>query len=673
VPNTASLVADRPPLRGEPAPSPERSWGALVAMAVAAAGAIVFFTLSFGTRHFRVPWGDDTFFYVNALRLAGRFGLANEHLRARPAFPLLGATFSSVSGAGAWATTVALPFAMAASLGLACAAIGRRWGVRGWAVGAFAFLASVCAVSTRLAAGKSENLMLLWMLAAALAAAVWVRGLPRWVVGVPAALMLVGGLTEWPFLAAFVAVCAAAGIVDRLARRFASAAVPDDDRTSPDAAPGPAIALLVERGPGPTLGQLLLAALLALGATAVVVFLVNGTGPGDAVQQLPPTFRYALRLRGELRLIAPLATGAAFLAGWWTARRWSDPGLEPTRTLLTVWAVLTVGVVAFGLTGVRLPTYRALTFALPFTLGLAAAPFFDPAQWWPASLGRRVRGALRAAIRAGLVALVLIPSIAMWYRLLGPQTNPDDLGQIATAVAYAEAHPGDGPVVLVVNTRDVVRVDFYGRLVTALSPAGRTTRVLVYLGRAAAALRSEPTRFVDEGLDEFSVRRFEEVRPALEAGAPILVSLGLAPFDFRQAEAIGAPILGDDLAVLRGPAPPPVDIRKGIFIPLPPWWVMAGQAALFLALLALCGAGWSMALSPASIPRVARVALAPSFGGAILVVVALSVERGGGRPNGGGATVTLSVALAASLALVLWSLFAARRRGAALPSPDPPA
>jgi hypothetical protein len=409
---------------------------------------------------------------------------------------------------------------------------------------------------------------------------------------------------------------------------------------------------------------------LALGATTIVVFLVNGTGPGDAVQQLPPTFRYALRLRGELRLIAPLATGAAFLAGWWTARRWSDPGLEPTRTLFTVWAVLTVGVVAFGLTGIRLPTYRALTFALPFTLGLAAAPFFDPAEWWPASLGRRVRGALRTAIRVGLVALVLLPSIAMWYRLLGPQTNPDDLGQIATAVAYAEALPDDEPVVLVVNTRDVVRVDFYGRLVTALSPAGRTSRVLVYLGRAAAALRGEPTRFVDPALDEFSVSRFQEVRPALDAGAPVLVSLGLAPFDFRQAEAIGAPILGDDLAVLRGPAPPPVEIRKGIFIPLPPWWVMAGQAALFLALLALCGAGWSMALLPASIPRVARVALAPSFGGASLVVIALVVERVGGRPNGGGATVTLTVALGASLALVLWSMFTARRRSAAL-RPEP--
>jgi hypothetical protein len=670
VSNTTRLVADRPPSGDEPATSPERSWGPLIALALAAAGAIIFFTLSFGVRHFRVPWGDDTFFYVNALRLAGRFGLANEHLRARPAFPLLGATFSSVSGAGAWATAVALPFAMATSLGLACAAIGRRWGVRGWAIGAFVFLASVCAVSTRLSAGKSENLMLLWMLAAALAAAVWVRDVPRWVVGVPAALMLVGGLTEWPFLAAFVAVCVAAWIVERMAKHFHPEAAGEHGATFSEA--GSDVAARVFRPPGPTVGQLFLAALLALGATAVVVFLVNGTGPGDAVQQLPPTFRYALRLRGELRMIAPLATGAAFLTGWWTARRWSDPGLEPTRLLLSVWAVLTVGVVAFGLTGVRLPTYRALTFALPFTLGLAAAPFFNPTEWWPASLGRRVRGAFRVAIRAGLVALVLLPSIAMWYRLLGPQTNPDDLGQIATAVAYAEALPGDGPVVLVVNTRDVVRVDFYGRLVTALSPAGRTTRVLVYLGRAAAALRSEPTRFVDAGLDEFSVRRFEEVRPALEAGAPILVSLGLAPFDFRQAEAIGAPIIGDDLAVLRGPAPPPVDIRKGIFIPLPPWWVLAGQAALFLVLLALCGAGWSMALPPPSIPRVARFALAPSFGGAALVVVALVVERAGGRPNGGGSTVTLSVALAASLALVLWSLFGARHRRARV-QPDPSA
>ena len=410
--NTVSLVADRPPVGDESTPRPERSWEALVAIALAAAGAIAFFTLSFGVRHYRVPWGDDTFFYVNALRLAGRFGLANDHLRARPAFPLLGATFSSVSGADAWATAVALPFAMAASLGLACAAIGRRWGVRGWAVGAFAFLAGVGAVSTRLAAGKSENLMLLWMLAAALAAAVWGRGSPAWVVGVPAAMMLVAGLTEWPFLAAFVAVCVVAVIVDRLlsgltpeaARHIHAASLRRSGRE-----PSGDTEVDQRRSWGPTLGQLLVASLLALGATTVVVFLVNGTGPGDAVQQLPPSFRYALRLRGELRLIAPLATGAAFVAGWWTARRWSDPGLEPTRMLLSVWAVLTVGVVAFGLTGIELPTYRALTFALPFTLGLAAAPFVDPAQWWPASLGRRVRGALRTAIRAGLVALVLLP------------------------------------------------------------------------------------------------------------------------------------------------------------------------------------------------------------------------------------------------------------------------
>ena len=96
---------------------------------VAGAG---FYAGAFWIRHFAVPIGDDTFFYVSAIGDAGRLGLATSHLAARPAYPVMAAALGSISGSSPWSTAVALPFAMATGVGLAGGSLAARWGLRRW-------------------------------------------------------------------------------------------------------------------------------------------------------------------------------------------------------------------------------------------------------------------------------------------------------------------------------------------------------------------------------------------------------------------------------------------------------------------------------------------------------------------------------------------------------------
>src|SRR5437667_11526693 len=126
-----------------------------------------FYAGAFGIRHFAVPIGDDTFFYVSAIGDAGRLGLATSHLAARPAYPVMAAALGSVTGSSPWSTAVALPFAMATGVGLAGGSLASRWGVRRWGAAAFVALVTVSVVLGRLVAGRSENLLAVWFLAGA--------------------------------------------------------------------------------------------------------------------------------------------------------------------------------------------------------------------------------------------------------------------------------------------------------------------------------------------------------------------------------------------------------------------------------------------------------------------------------------------------------------------------
>ena len=604
----------------------------LVAGCVAGAG---FYAGVFWTRHFAVPIGDDTFFYVSAIGDAGRLGLATSHLAARPAYPVMAAALGSVTGSSPWSTAVALPFAMATGVGLAGGSLAARWGLRRWGAASFVALATASVVLGRLVAGRSENLLAVWFLAGALAASVWNRG--RRGALAAGVLIAAAGLAEWPFLLAFLAIVGAA-----LAAAWAAARTGRAPRTHP--------ILRAEVGHGDrdalTLPELAVVCGLAAAAVALVVFGWNGTVPADAVEKLSPVSRYESFLRATLPAYFPPLTNVVVAIGWWAARRRGPASTAAVRWLLATWALLTGAAVVAGLAGVPLPTYRALTFALPVALGLAAAPFL------PASLGREARTArgraAGAVLALAVASMVAVPGVLLWYRDFGPRTSPQQLSQVAAAGRYAAALPGRGPVVVVYDNPDVLKALFYEGVFGAVLPPNLRHRLLIFPGTAEDALAN---RFVPRGdsTERATARAlFGDARPALRSGAPVLATRDLDPAGFLSGLGRGDPRIGDDV-ILRGPPPPPNLTRDppDRLLPVPAGWVLLLRALAMLAVLALAGAGWARSAAPGR-PVAVLAGLSPAFGAAAIAVLGLVAARAGLPLGGWAGPVVVVVALAAS-------------------------
>jgi hypothetical protein len=585
---------------------------------LALVAAVAFYAGAFWVRGFRIPVGDDSFFYVSAIRISGRLGLATSHVASRPAFPLVGATLASVVRSSPWTTAVALPFAMAAGTAAAGAVMAARWGVRRWALAAFLFTACTSVVVGRLVAGRSENLLTVWLLAAALAVWIWSTGRARLITTV--VLVFVAGLTEWPFLAAFLAIMGCA---------LAAAWI--FGRTRGVAAPG--------------LAELATISIAAAAGVALVVFWVNGTVPGDAVQRLPPAGRYRPFLMETLRTFAPLLTVPAVLVGWLAAQRNGWPRLRALRWLLGTWLLVTGLVVAVGIAGLDLPTYRALTFALPMVLATAAAPLL------PASLARSqpARRPVWVAVTAVLAVAALLPGTLMWYRAFRPRTNAGELGQIAAVAEYAAAQPSGTTVVATYDEPDLLKALYYEGVFDAMLPAALGGRVQIFPGSAEAALRLAPRPAGDEAGREVIRDLLEDVRAPLASGVAPIVALRAFDFGgFSDGLAGSAPRIGDDVIVVRGPPPSRALDPSGPFVPLPDGWALMLWSLAMLLVITLAGLGWS-GLALGSAPAAVRLAVAPALGVASLAVLGLAAARAGMTLSGWAGPAMVGVSLAASV------------------------
>ncbi|MFN2589616.1 MAG: sulfatase, partial [Actinomycetota bacterium] len=595
-----------------PGDSPRRT-GASALWPIAAAAVVValFYAGPFGTRPLRVPVADDSFFYVWALRFVGSFGLADSHLAARPAFPLFGSTIGALSHASPWVIAVATPIAMAAGLALAGGAIAMRWGV-GRKAALFVVLAGTSAVVARLVAGKTENLLTLWLIAAIIALALWGEGRPRfWGI---AALSVGAAISEWPIVVPFLGLMIAARVWNGMSPTT------ENDRT---------------------LQSALWPTLLGLGAGLAIVFLWNGSGIGSAIQVLPPDFVYRRRLSNEVAYVWPSITVPLALAGWWISRRPRGDRERSMMHLFSLWLLATVLALSVGYVGLRLPTYRAITFALPVSLAVAAAPF----------IATRIRGYGVGAGRFVAVAVAVVsvlPATALWYRDLDGRTSLDQMSQFALAVRIATQLPDDQPPVVVVNRR-AERAYFYQRLADTLLPPDRRKEVLVFMGTSEDALAGRPTQGHGADFDALTRQLFVDIAPALRAGAPILTGRSLDYPGFEAAIAGGArQIGGGDVAVLRGPIPL-VDTREIPVVPIRDWWHVWLIALFALVAVALAGAGWTFVVLPKG-PSSVRAMLAPAFGVTSLAVASLILTHVGIRPAGIGAVAAVAVAAGASVA-----------------------
>ena len=598
----------------------------VVPLLVAAVVAVAFYGLAYWIRGFRFPIGFDTYFYVGAIRAAGRFGLADSHIAARPAYPLVAAALGSVLETRPWSTAVVLPFAMAAGMGLAGAALAARWGLSGWKLGMFTTLVAVCGVVGRLVAGRSENLMTVWLLTAALAVSVWGRTRAIW--AAVAFLILGAGLTESPFLTAFLAIVGATVVAQ------------------------PVVAWARRRFAGAATGRLAGAAAAAAVITALALFLWNGTVPGNAIQRLPPTSLFRSRLFTELRIAGAIPGVLFVVAVWWAARRTAPPSAEPVRRLLAMWLVVTALVVVVGTTGVPAPTYRAITFGVPITLALGAAPLA------PFLIGtggtERKRRILRRMGAVAIAIFVLYPASVLWFRDQRSPASREQAGQIAAAGHYLRSLPPRANVVIAMDDQPAIRAYFNQRLVEAVVPTSRRTRLVVLPGRAEDAAAEVPTERRDPLSREVIEELFPEVEPLLEAGAPVLA---LRDFDltaYLTAVTRGAPIVGNDVAVVRGPSPDPnlEGSVPGAFAPLPRGPALLLQGLVALALLGLAGAGWVRLALP-SAPAAVWLGLAPAFGATLLTVLSLTAVHAGLELAGSGGPLVVALAVGSSLGILL--------------------
>lgn len=531
--------------------------------------------------------------------------------------------------------------ALAAATGLAAAAVVAGWSRRRHTLAAVALFAGSCGVVSRVVAGRSENLLIVALTMASLGVLMWGRGRARWVAF--GAMVFAAGITESPFLAAFLAVVAVATAFDAVAGRMFGRRgsgrhryMERDDVDGDAAVPA-----------GITLSKLAAVAAVGGGAAALVVTVWNGAAPTDAIQRLPPAATFRPRLFAELGLVWWIPAMALVAAAWHAARRHATRATRPLMRLLSVWLVGIVVVLLAGAAGLPLPTYRALTFGVPIVLALGVAPIV-------ASAAPRARRAV--AVAAAVVAVG--PSIAMWYSHFGTRTTPEQLAQLVAAGSYVAELPGDGAAILVMDHPDPLRTFLYQRVAEATLPAGLAPRVVVLPGRLEDALGGRPTVRGDQEDREVVLDVFAEVRPLLETGAPILAARDFDTSGFAAAVARGAPRVGD-VAVARGPAPRAASSAPSVLNPLPPWWWLFGQAVGFLLLLAICGAGWAARVG-AGAPAEVRAALAPACGAAAVATLTLVLVHAGIRPWPYGGIVAVAVSACVSLAL-----YAARRRGAA--------
>jgi hypothetical protein len=617
--------------------------GGVGPVGLAVLGVLVFFAGAFGARHIRVPVGPDSFFYVESLRITARYGLGMAHLLARPAFPLVATEMGQLFGVGPWTTAVSVTLAMTGMLGMAGAAVFARWRVRGWALALSVLLIGASGTAARLLAGKSENLMNVWLLAALLAVAVWGRGRRGFVAAT--GLAFAAGLAEWPFLAAFVLIL----LVTLAAWELVPWSPRVRDRSALRATGADSAgARWWSREADDHLGLrgLVLATLAGAALVLLVVRVWNGTGLSDAVKLAPlPPSQYLIALGNTLNLGWPLLTTVLFLAGWWVARRFRNPSAEPVRWVLTVWAALAILTILVGMTGVPFPAFRALTFDLPISLGVAAAVFL------PWTSARGATGLRRAGLSAGAAALAvfaLLPAFSTWYQNIWVPTRPNQLGEILAAWNYSVGL-GGRTVILVVDRDNPINTLALQREVVAATGLAGGQHILVVVGHAEDILQGRVPTWGNPGYDALSRSLFPPILAAHKAGAPVLVGKAFDRPAFDSAVSRHRPVVGSELAVLRGPPPRPKTSAPPAFFPLPHWWNLAGFAALIVLVFWLCGAGWCGVAIPDA-PAAVRAALAPAFGAVSLTMTTLIITRSVHQLEGAESLAALSIALVASMA-----------------------
>ena len=582
--------------------------GGWIGPAVAAVALIAIYLAPFLRDPGAIPPGLDTPGYVWRASAVYEGGLdALPSFRDRPGHPIVVSLLRTVTGATPLDLARAWPAVIAAAIGTAAFALARI-GVLERSIASLAAAVGIAdsAFVAMTAAAYASNLLVDVFIVAAVAVVlrVVVADDRRGAVAV-IALTAAAAATHWLFAALLLVLLAVTAL--------GAAVWPRD--------PG-------GRGEPRRIARTMALIVTASAVVGVTIVLLAPSRPGGFVNESFPgnaERRIDRRMPAlDLGLTLPAAAaGGIALAALGGRRRRALP------TLLAWGGIAPAGLIAWYALDLPLPPYRTSAAALgvPALIVLGSAA---PSAWFE-DRGRRA---------AAAVALSLAVGASAWLAVVGARTWWDE-------------EPG-------VATTDLVQASILDAYLRVVPPP---TVAVVPVPRG----EPPPPRILRLGVDPARLERVVLVPADLSEGIETFVDDVVSRYPdgvavvfldaYRRAQPEAGSGIGPGVTVVHGPRPddpietPSLRSTGGELVRV---------AAIGFALLAVAGAGWTIALT--RLAAADAVGLAPAVGAAFLVVIGLVWGRLGLRFDGGaGWTFVGLVAVGGWIVVVASRAIGARR------------
>ena len=572
-----------------------------------------------------VPLGPDLFGYVWQTRVLREAPLST--IEARPGVPILG---SVLGGVGLTSDEVA-PFvvapAMIVALGLAVAvAVRLAFRLPPWSLGVVGSVVALWGGSLYLAQGHLANLLSLVCIVPAFLVLSLPAGRWGWRMAAAVASATASGFAHPAFLAFSMAV---AGLWFVLS-------IPALVRAGREGRPW-------WREPSCSLVLALIAASAVVGVTIFVAagwrvedFTNIGARVSDFGNRLAQTARAAGFWVSATTVLGVLGG----IAAWWLRR-----SSRALTMLGLAWLIVSAAGWIATVADPAFPGHRALGVIVPLPamtgLGIVVIALAIRGRQLEGSgepKGVRVsRGLLAVVAVVALSALVVSPGLERLAKRAGKEPR----GGAARAIAsYVAAVDPQVPVVVFVDPSGrLAALSWRGRQnqVRAMAPAGSIDRIFLLIGRLGAD--GEPVRGVARSREgrrtfEYAVEESWAAGGAAMRAEPIIV----VPQAFvrhqmwNQVASDPSRVVLPGLAVLRGPLTSPQSEVPTVRLPVPrATW----QLLVCLLALASIGGGYGLAIAwPRGGSVFDGIALAPTLGVVIVVLVGMAVAMAGADPAG---------------------------------------
>jgi hypothetical protein len=662
---TAPPAGDAAEAREAP---PVRAWVlAAVGAGVVFVGTFLLYFLVYRVRHFSLPLGWDTPWYVWRADYVGHVGIGPLDTASRPGHALLSAALSSLTGLSALRMEVVLPFVLIAMLALvvgAVAAVGagrQEW----WRWAAAACVSGVTIGTTRLTGENVSNLMnVLFVVAAFLLLIRFSSGGTGFLGSV--VLLAAAGLSHWLFMP--VAALFMAG--------WWLLALPSSMRARRDG-----VGLWRTEA-----GALFASGGIAGAATLALIYPVLGSSfrtreIGELKSRYLPKFREDLSGMAAWAVGLPAAGGGYLLVRPPSQDRSDHAERGAFLRMLGGWTgVCLLGMLVAAIT-LWVPPHRflGLLVVLPMAVALGAL-VWTAGRWLAVRVGR----AAGIAVGAVIVGLLAIPTVLWWYGpadvvgsvvtypAKGPEQWFEQAGfdQGRSIEAYLDAVPAGQVVVVGVGpngSSGPISISLKERTIRAALDPGHQEQVFVIPGEPADLLAGRFTRVPSQETNDHNRPFFDDGAPALRGGAAIVAPQAFGDREFRRAvNQEDASEVAPGVALLRGPAPssplsapPPLQV-----VPTTEAGVL--QAVALVALLGLAGLGWAMWILGTGARPLVVLSVAPTVGAAVLMFGALVLAKLGLHPAETAGVVMAVVVSAAGFGLASAARFRTRTR----PEPD---